>query len=94
MTVIRGNAKSGVALTRANDGRFQVLAGDEILVETRVESLAMITYDEAVRERDPAREARERERAAFDIHSARWEEFGARSTKNHGRGGRGGRGGV
>lgn len=94
MRTIKENAKSGVVLTQGDDGRYRVLAHDEVLLETGVETLALLTYQEAVEERDPARVLRERERAAFDIHNARWEGFGARSTKNKGRGGKGGRGGV
>lgn|GEM_PF-4678068 len=92
--VIKQNARAGVVWEQGDDGRHRVTAGDEVLVETRVESLAQLTYDDAVVERDPARKMRERERAAYDIHAARWEGFGVRSTKNKGRGGKGGRGGV
>lgn len=94
MTVIKQHAKSGVTLAQDETGRYRVTAGDEVLVETGVESLALLTYQEAVDERDTAKATRERERAAFDVHAARWEGFGVRSTRNQGRGGKGGRGGV
>lgn len=87
------NARAGVTWEEI-DGRHRVTAGDEVLVETAVESLAKLTYDDAVQERDPAVKMRERERAAYDIEHVRWDGFGERSTKNKGRGGKGGRGGV
>ena len=61
--VIKQNARAGVVWEQGDDGRHRVTAGDEVLVETRVESLAQLTYDDAVVERDPARKMRERERA-------------------------------
>lgn len=94
MKVIKQNIRADVLWEQGDDGRHRVLAGGRVLVETAVDALAELTYDEARSERDPAKERRERERAAFDIHAARWEGFGVRSTKNKGKGGKGGRGGV
>lgn len=94
MNVIRENAKSGVRLVRQDDGRFVVLAGDEVLVETAVDTLATITYDEAVAERDPAKELRARERAHYDMQAMRSESFARRAANARKTGGRGGRGGV
>lgn len=79
---------------RDNDGWHLIVADNTVVLETPVETLARITYEETVAERDPARRRREAERAHFDIHASRWEGFGVRSTKNQGRGGKGGRGGV
>lgn len=93
--IIKENRLSGVRWEkRDSDGWHVVSATDSVLVETPVETLAQITYDEAVAERDPARRRREAERAHFDIQTSRWEGFKTRSTKNQGRGGKGGRGGV
>lgn len=94
MDVIKRNLRADVLWEQGDDGRHRVTAGGEVLVETAVDALAALTYDEALAERDPAKPLRERERAAYDIHAARWEGFGVRSTKNKGRGGKGGRGGV
>lgn len=94
MNVIRENAKSGVRLVRQDDGRFAVLAGDEVLVETAVDTLAAITYDEAVAERHPAKDLRARERAYYDMQAMRSESFARRAANARKTGGKGGRGGV
>lgn len=94
MNVLRENAKSGVRLVRRDNGKFAVLAGDEVLVETAVESLATLTYDEAVAERDPAKELRARERAHYEMQAMRSESFARRAAAARKTGGKGGRGGV
>lgn len=93
MTIIKENPRAEVRWVE-EDGWHAVTAGSEVLVRTRVESLAKLTFEEAIESRDPARALLKRERAHWDVHAARWEGFGERSTKNHGRGGKGGRGGV
>lgn len=92
--ILKENPRADLRWEKREDGKHVVTAGDEVLVETVVESLAKITYEEAVEERDPAVKARKAARAEWDIERARWDGFGERSTKNKGRGGRGGRGGV
>lgn len=91
--ILKRNSRAGVVWERCGV-KHRVVAGGELLIETTVEAAAQITYEEAVRERDPAIKMREAERAHFDVESARWEGFGVRSTKNKGKGGKGGRGGV
>ena len=63
-------------------------------MRTRVESLAIINYDEAVDEADPKREARAKERAYFDMQRSRSESFARRASTARKSGGKGGRGGV
>lgn len=92
--IVKQNPRAGVVWEQGDDGKHRVLAGDEVLVETRVDSLAQMTYNEAVDERSPGRKLREAERAHFDIQDTRWGGFAERSTKNKGKGGKGGRGGV
>ncbi len=94
MKVLRENSKLGVRLCKAEDGKFIVQAGDEVLVQTAVESLAALTYDEAVQERDPAKELRARERAHFDLQAMRSGSFARRAANARKKGGKGGRGGV
>ena len=94
MIVLRENAKSGVKLVRNDAGKYAVLAGDEVLVETGVESLATLTYDEAVEDRDPAKDIRARERAYYEMQAMRSESFARRAANARKTGGRGGRGGV
>ena len=93
MTVFKENTRAEVIWDCA-EGLHRVWVAGELVVETRVESLARAMFDEAVYERDPARLLRERERGAKAFESARWEGFGVRSTKNKRAGGKGGRGGV
>ncbi len=92
--IVKQNARAGVRWELRDDGKHEVIADGVVLVETSVESLAAEMYRDAVDERDPAKALRKAERAAFDVHHARWDGFGERSTKNRGRGGKGGRGGV
>lgn len=94
MTVIRENTRSGVKLVRRPNGKLTVLAGDEVLVDTAVETLANLTYEEAVADRDPAKGRRERERAHFEMQAMRSESFERRAANARKKGGRGGRGGV
>lgn len=94
MNVLRENLKSGVRLVRLDTGKFAVLAGDEVLVETGVETLATLTYDEAVADRNPAKEMRARERAHYEMQAVRSESFARRTEKSRKKGGKGGRGGV
>lgn len=94
MKTLRHNEKCDVALELDDDGRYRVIAGGEVLVETSVESLATVTYDEAVEDRDPAKELRRRERAHFEMQAVRSEAFDRRAANSRKSGGRGGRGGV
>lgn len=94
MKILKESVRSGVLWEQDDDGKNVVRAGGDVLVETGVEALAKLIYDEAVLERDPARELRERERAHWDVEDARWGGFRERSTKNKGKSGKGGRGGV
>ncbi|MGO4956764.1 hypothetical protein ACTQ49_05745 [Luteococcus sp. Sow4_B9] len=93
MSVIKQNKLADVVWELVDD-RHIVRHGSEELTNTAVDSLAQITYDEAVEQFDPAREKRRRERNNADFQAAIWEGFGTRSTKNAGKGGKGGRGGV
>lgn len=94
MRVIREHTRSGVQLVQLDDGKFAVIAGDQVLVETSVESLADLTYEDAVSERDPAKEIRARERAHYDMQAMRSESFARRAANARKTGGKGGRGGV
>jgi hypothetical protein len=76
------------------DGYHELLHGAKSLVLTGVETLAEITYEEAVREHDPAAEAREGERAHFEMQAMRSESFARRAKTARKSGGKGGRGGV
>ena len=93
MTLVR--SKFGVELHLDGEGWYRVVLGDgSEVVRTRVESLAVISYDEAVAEADPKREARAKERAYFDMQRARSESFARRAVNARKAGGKGGRGGV
>lgn len=94
MMILRESTKSGVQLVRRGNGKFAVLAGEVVLVETAVESLADLTYNEAVAERDPAKELRARERAHYEMQAIRSESFARRAANARKTGGKGGRGGV
>lgn len=77
-----------------DDQRFHVLAGDEVLADTKVESYAKIAYDEAVAERTV--EHRKRltdQRVQYEINAVRSSSV-RKSTSRRGSGGKGGRGGV
>jgi hypothetical protein len=63
-------------------------------VVTKVESLAELTYEEAVNDNDPAAEFRARERAHYDMQAMRSESFAHRAKASRKTGGKGGRGGV
>lgn len=94
MTVVKENARADVLWETGDDGRHVVTAGGEVLVVTAVDTLAQMTYEEAVEERDPARLRRERERAHYDMQAVRSEAFERRAANARKKGGRGGRGGV
>ena len=94
MKLLRENSRCDVTLSEKDDGRFVVMAGKEVLVETAVDTLAQIVFDEAVEERDPAREARARECAHYEMQLMRSESFARRTASARKKGGRGGRGGV
>lgn len=92
--IVRRNTRSDVTWEKRPDGKHIVTAGGEILVETSVDTLAKITYEEAVDERDPAKEVRRREQEHFDMQAARSDSFARRTANAQKKGGRGGRGGV
>lgn len=94
MTTIKENPRAGVCWELGDDGKHTVAVSGEIVVHTAVESLARITYEEAVAERDPARRLREKERAHYDMQAARSESFARRAANARKKGGKGGRGGV
>lgn len=87
-------SKRGVSLTKSGDGTFRVIADDRALVETKVESYAEIVFEEAVEDRDEARDRRLRERAHYDMQALRSESFARRAANARKTGGKGGRGGV
>lgn len=92
--VLRKSKVAGVSLVLTDDQRFQVLAGDEVLADTKVDSYAMIAYDEAVAER--TEEHRRRltdERIQYEVNAVRGSSM-KKATSRRGNGGRGGRGGV
>lgn len=94
MITPRRNVRADVALLVEPDGVFVVLAGEEVLVRTRVDTLATLVFDEAVEARDPSRATRARERAHYEMQAMRSESFARREASARKRGGRGGRGGV
>lgn len=94
MTVVKENARAHVRWEQGDDGKHVVTAAGEVLVATTVDTLARMTYEEAVKERDPARLRRERERAHYDMQAVRSEAFERRAANARKTGGRGGRGGV
>lgn len=94
MTLVKENARANVRWEQGGDGKHVVTAGDEVLVVTAVDTLAKMTYEEAVEERAPARRRRERERAHYDMQAVRSEAFERRAANARKKGGRGGRGGV
>lgn len=92
MTLIR--SAHGVEIHIEAGGIFLVNRGDQVLVRTKVESLAQITFDEAAEESDPMRETRAKERAFYDMQRSRSESFARRAGAARKTGGKGGRGGV
>lgn len=95
MTLIKENKKAGVRWEKRDmDGKHVVTAGDDVLVETAVDTLAEMLYKEAVEQRDPAKEIRERERAYYEMQAVRSDSFERRAAGARKKGGRGGRGGV
>lgn len=70
--VLRHSKAAGVALVLTEDAKFQVRSGDEVLVETKVQSYAEIAYDEAVDERTFDLQARRSaEQAHLEISAVR-----------------------
>lgn len=53
------------------DGQHIVTAGGKVLAETSVDARAKITCEEAVEQRDPAKEIRRREQEHFDTQAQR-----------------------
>ncbi len=93
MTLIR--SRHGVELTlEEGSEQFVVTREGTELVRTRVETLAVVTYDEAVLDADPKRDARAKERAFYDMQRSRSESFARRASNARKSGGKGGRGGV
>lgn len=86
--------RRGVQLVKLDDGKFVVIADGEPLIETKVESYALIEFDEAVESRDDAKERRDRERAHYDMQAMRSDSFERRAANARKTGGKGGRGGV
>ncbi len=85
----------GVQLVKFPDGRFLVIADGEVLVETKVESYAVIEFEEAVEARDYRGKAqRVRERGFYDLQAMRTESSKRRAANARRTGGKGGRGGV
>ncbi|MGH7867965.1 MAG: hypothetical protein ACREP9_10150 [Candidatus Dormibacteraceae bacterium] len=81
-------------LILTDDQRLRVVAGGEVLVETKVASYAEIAYDEAVSERTVDLQKRLRDQQAqFQIRAIRSSSIQS-ATSRRGNGGRGGRGGV
>lgn len=91
MTLLR--SRFGIEFHEEGD-TFVVRQGEVELVRTKVETLASVTYDEAVAEADPKRETRAKERAFYDMQRARSESFARRASNARKTGGKGGRGGV
>jgi hypothetical protein len=83
-----------VRLILTDDQHLQVVAGEEVLVDTKVASYAEIAYDEAVAERTADLQERLRDqKAQFEIRDIRSSSIRS-ATSRRGNGGRGGRGGV
>lgn len=92
--IVRENNRAEVRWEKRDDGKHIVTAGGVVLVVTAVDTLAKVTYEEALAERDPARLLRARERAYYDMQAARSDSFERRTANARKKGGRGGRGGV
>ena len=70
--VLRHSKAAGIALVLTEDAKFQVRSGDEVLIETKVQSYAEIAYDEAVDERTVDLQARRNaEQAQLEINAVR-----------------------
>ncbi|GAA2438780.1 hypothetical protein GCM10010421_31210 [Streptomyces glaucus] len=93
MNVVKESRMAGVALLQDGDVWVVMVKGDEV-IRTRVESLALIMYDEERAANDPAKERRARERAHYEMQAVRSDSFARRAANARKSGGRGGRGGV
>lgn len=92
--VLRQSKAAGVQLILTDDQRLKVVAGEEVLVDTKVASYAEIAYDEAVAERTVDLQKRLKDQQAqFEIRAIRSSSIQS-ATSRRGNGGRGGRGGV
>lgn len=92
--VLRQSKAAGVQLILTDDQRLQVVAGDEVLVDTKVVSYAEIAYAEAVAERTVDLQKRLKDQQAqFEIRAVRSSSVRS-ATSKRGKGGPGGRGGV
>jgi hypothetical protein len=60
MTVVKKHRRCDVAIESDDNGAYRVVVEGEVRVETRVLTLAELTYAEAVDELDPAKEIRAR----------------------------------
>ncbi|WP_336670099.1 hypothetical protein [Tsukamurella sp. USMM236] len=94
MKLIKEHDRAGVRWELSDEGKHVVTAAGEVLVITVVDTLAEMTYDEAIEERDPVRRLRERERAHYDMQAVRSDSFARRAANSRKKGGKGGRGGV
>lgn len=94
MTEIKRNKRADLSLMQLADGRYQVVSGGDVVLVTGVESLAQITYDELLEEKDPAKTVRANERAHYEMQAVRSDAFERRAGHARKKGGKGGRGGV
>lgn len=75
--VLRRSKAARVELIRTDSEMFQVRCGDEILVQTKVQSYAEIAFDDAVDERTVDLQARRRtEQAQSDMRVIRESSMG------------------
>lgn len=92
--VLRQSKAAGMRLLLTDHQRLQVVAGDEVLVDTKVASYAKIAFDEAVAERTvDLRKRLKDQRAQFEVRAVRATSIRS-ATSKRGNGGPGGRGGV
>jgi hypothetical protein len=100
MSYRKANSKLGVSVELGtenvpDDGCYHVIVDGKIVYSTRVQSSALVEYDDIVFERDrPYAERRARERAHSDFQGARSQSLQRMRASTRKTGGRGGRGGV
>ena len=93
--VLKHSTVLNLRLVQAEEGFFEVWHDDKMLLRTRVESLARITYSEQSEVLGEAMSKTLRsERRHFDMQGARSESFARRAASAQKKGGKGGRGGV
>lgn len=92
---VKIDARRGVAIHRGTedvprDGRYHVIVDGEIIFSTRVETAALIEYEERREERKSrGQEQLRREREAADIRAHRSDSWSSKSSRDQRKGGRG-----